>query len=333
MTCALYELPCLREQLESKGPGQGKSICQCGCSIKTQPWFLAHKAYHLKPDQSYCCHPYAMTDNRPKSVWVMDFSFLTLLFSAPNNTMSNSWYMLCPVWGLGDSQTNKMQSLPWRYQAVMFIFLLSFQSVSYISVFSLEKIEEDSTFSDLAQMPLQPPGVMKRTWDWKSENQGSDQVLSLTHKSFGLMTSYYVDNVGWQCGKNTWFGNVNSIILLIGWLFASPSNQREERPSVTSSQGNAMFPVPSSAIFLTIITKHLEFPGGSKREWRNQEVCNHTYLWDLRPDLGNTTSPKHGLNKLKFISLLCNGRQPRTGIAAPYSSRTLILSIMLRYHL
>lgn len=122
MTCALYELPCLREQFESKGTGQGKSICQCGCFIKTQPWFLAHKVYHLEPDQSYCCHPYAMTDNRPKSVWIIDFSFLTLLCFPPNNTMSNSWYMLGPE----DIQTNKMQSLPWRFQAVMFGFLLSF---------------------------------------------------------------------------------------------------------------------------------------------------------------------------------------------------------------
>ena len=59
--------------------------------------------------------------------------------------------MSCPVGGLGDGQTNKMQSLPLRDQAVIFIFLLSFQSVGYLFVWFLKKLEGDLIFSDLAQ--------------------------------------------------------------------------------------------------------------------------------------------------------------------------------------
>lgn len=51
-------------------------------------------------------------------------------------------------WGWPD----KMQSLPLRDQAVIFIFLISFQSIGYLFVWFLEKLEGDPIFSDLAQM-------------------------------------------------------------------------------------------------------------------------------------------------------------------------------------
>ena len=45
-----------------------------------------------------------------------------------------------------------MQSLPLRDQAVIFIFLISFQSVGYLLVWFLEKLEGDPIVSGLAQM-------------------------------------------------------------------------------------------------------------------------------------------------------------------------------------
>lgn len=38
--------------------------------------------------------------------------------------------------------------------------------------------------------------------------------------------------LGWQCGKSTRCGDVDSVILLIGWFFISASKQREERARI-----------------------------------------------------------------------------------------------------
>lgn len=79
-----------------------------------------------------------------------------------------------------------MQSLPLRDQAVIFTFLISFQSVGYLFVRFLEKLEGDPIVSGLAQMRG------SSLYDGKSvgleirkPNLWSGCV---TRKSFGLMT-------------------------------------------------------------------------------------------------------------------------------------------------
>lgn len=110
--------------------------------LKFSLGFLTNKVYCLEPQWGYHYHPCAAVDNRLKSIWIIDFSFKTLNFFSPSkNIVLNARYMPCPVWALEDGQTNKIQPLALRDEAVMFVFLLAFQSVGFF-VLLLEKIED-----------------------------------------------------------------------------------------------------------------------------------------------------------------------------------------------
>lgn len=83
---------------------------------------------------------------------------------------------------LRDGQRNKIRFLPLRNTAAMFYFF-SFQSAGCLLVLSLEKMEEQPLFSDLAQMPGKQP-----VW-WKQCETGNQETKPLVgilpHTSLG----------------------------------------------------------------------------------------------------------------------------------------------------
>lgn len=164
-----------------------------------------------------------------------------------------------PVWGLGDSQMSKMQSLPLRDEAVRFVFLPSFQSVDYLCVLLGDrKGFYILRFSPDAVEAAWCDGIM---WNWKSGNQASYRVLSLTQKSFGLMTSHEVGSVGRAL-------DLEMQIVLCYWVVTcmlSPLTSMRKGPArLHLKERLYSLSAPHSAIFLTITTKLLEFPEGSR---------------------------------------------------------------------
>lgn len=114
----------------------------------------------LEPNQSYCCHPHFVADNRLESVWVIDFSSLLLLFPTMNLTL-NDWNMMHPIRDLGDGKMNKIQSLSLGNQAVMFVYFLSSNTLQRSLYFSLKKKKTKENCSlDLSQVPGEQPEVM-----------------------------------------------------------------------------------------------------------------------------------------------------------------------------